>query len=364
MTSHAVAVTPPSNDVAPFAITCIATGIHSSDRERWLRARRRGLGGSDVAAILGMHPYKSALEVYADKVGSLPVDADAGEVALWGNIFEGPILSEFARRSGRRIVPNAELLQSRQRPIWLATPDGIQLDGGPVWALGPGTLEVKMTALDWSGELAGYVQVQVQMQLLVTGALWGSCIWLPVPERRLQTVDLRPFPEFQAMLGEQVDAFWLRVLERREPDADGSDSARRALFALHPELLDEVVELDDEAEAVADEMEAINAALSTLEGRKRFINNRVLQVIADEKIGLLGSERYWNTYIVDERERLCGACNASHGVTKGYRAVRLMAPRKKPHGVPVERRQLSLDASPEIMRLIQASIAMLQGVRS
>ena len=32
-----------------------------------LDARRKGLGGSDIAAVLGISPYKSAYEVYEEK---------------------------------------------------------------------------------------------------------------------------------------------------------------------------------------------------------------------------------------------------------------------------------------------------------
>jgi putative phage-type endonuclease len=344
----------------PFAATCIATGIHSTDRDTWLRARRRGLAGSDVAAVLNLHPYKSAIEVYADKVVGSPANDTAGEVALWGQLFEQPILAEFARRTGRAIAPCGELMQSRQRAWWLATPDGVQLDGAPPWAVGPGLCEVKMTSLDWLEEIPAYVHVQVQHQMLVTGALWNSIVWLPVPDRRLQWIDVGPHREFQAMLGEKCDEFWLRVLERRPPDPDGSESARRALTALHPHLDDEVVELDAGAEDIADEVENISAAIRDLEARKSLIYNRVLHVLGEQKVGLLDSGRYFNSWAVAERDVKCTSCDAVHGVVRGFRACRLMPARKKPHALPLEMRELSIKPSAEIARLLEASIELLR----
>jgi len=41
-------------------------------REEWLDFRKKGLGGSDLAAIIGISPYRSALAVYYDKVGEAP----------------------------------------------------------------------------------------------------------------------------------------------------------------------------------------------------------------------------------------------------------------------------------------------------
>jgi len=38
-------------------------------REQWLELRRQGIGGSDAAAILGMNPWKSPMDVWLEKTG-------------------------------------------------------------------------------------------------------------------------------------------------------------------------------------------------------------------------------------------------------------------------------------------------------
>ena len=40
-------------------------------REEWLKYRRTGLGGSDAAVVCGLSPYKSKIELWADKTGRL-----------------------------------------------------------------------------------------------------------------------------------------------------------------------------------------------------------------------------------------------------------------------------------------------------
>lgn len=344
----------------PFEAHCIATGIHSRDRESWLRARRHGLTGSEVAAVLGLHPYKSALEVYAEKIGA-EVANDVGEVALWGQLFEPAILQEYARRTGRTVVPAGELLQSRQREWCLVTLDGIALDGAPPWAVGPGVVEAKTTGLGeaWFEALPAHVQVQVQHQMLVTGALWASVPWLPFPERKLQWVDIEPHREFQAMLGEKCDEFWLRVLQRRPPNPDGSDSARNAILALNPRLDDEIIEFDEAAVAIADEIEQINDAVKRLEARKDLINNRVLHTLGEQKAALLPDGRYFNSWITDPSESRC-SCGQVHTSRKGFRACRLMQPRKKPHPLPVGTRSLTMQPSGEIADLLRASLELVK----
>jgi predicted phage-related endonuclease len=40
-------------------------------REEWLVLRRKGIGGSDVSAILGINPWKTAMDVWLEKTGEI-----------------------------------------------------------------------------------------------------------------------------------------------------------------------------------------------------------------------------------------------------------------------------------------------------
>ncbi len=44
-------------------------------REEWLAYRRQGLGGSDAAAVLGISPFRTAVDLYYDK-RNLPIEDD------------------------------------------------------------------------------------------------------------------------------------------------------------------------------------------------------------------------------------------------------------------------------------------------
>lgn len=51
--------------------------------QEWLAYRRRGIGGSDVAAILGISPFRTARDLYDDKLNiALAVDDAGNWVAL------------------------------------------------------------------------------------------------------------------------------------------------------------------------------------------------------------------------------------------------------------------------------------------
>ena len=44
--------------------------ITTLTEDQWLDWRKKGIGGSDVAAALNMSPYRTARDLYYDKVAS------------------------------------------------------------------------------------------------------------------------------------------------------------------------------------------------------------------------------------------------------------------------------------------------------
>jgi putative phage-type endonuclease len=90
-------------------------------------ARRKGLGGSDAAAICGRHPSKSPVDVWKSKVYG--IDGDAGERAAWGNRLEAIVREAAAERLDIPIREVPDTLVHRTRPFMLANLDGECADG-------------------------------------------------------------------------------------------------------------------------------------------------------------------------------------------------------------------------------------------
>src|SRR5690242_683913 len=64
-----------------------------ASREAWLQERRKGIGASDIAAILGCDPYRPRCDVWANKTGRAREDQRAP--MLWGLRME-PLISRRA----------------------------------------------------------------------------------------------------------------------------------------------------------------------------------------------------------------------------------------------------------------------------
>ena len=61
--------------------------LTTGERKAWLAARRHGITGTDVAAILGLNPWRNALDVYLEKLGQAD-EVKANEAMWWGTYLE------------------------------------------------------------------------------------------------------------------------------------------------------------------------------------------------------------------------------------------------------------------------------------
>lgn len=72
------------------------------ERDAWLLERTKGIGGSDVATVLGLNPYKTPWSLWEEKTGKTE-GSPAGEAAYWGTTLEDVVAKEFSKRTGMKI---------------------------------------------------------------------------------------------------------------------------------------------------------------------------------------------------------------------------------------------------------------------
>ena len=136
----------------------------------WLARRKTGIGGSDVAAVLGLSPWKTPLGVWMDKTGRSD-QVEETEAMYWGNVLEDIVAREFARRHEVKIEKRNKLFRHAEHACLVANIDR--------WIVGGEILECKTSgwARDW-GEDGDNVpfpylcQVAHYMNVLDVPAAW------------------------------------------------------------------------------------------------------------------------------------------------------------------------------------------------
>lgn len=149
------------------------TRIQFDSMEEWL-VNRKGIGGSDASAILGLNPYKTNQELWMEKKGQMsPVDISGKSYVKYGNDAEPLLRALFALDYPEYEVEyyDNNMIINKKYPWAHASLDGelVDLDGRR------GILEIKTTNIlqsmqwqKWDNQIPDNYYIQVLHYLLVT----------------------------------------------------------------------------------------------------------------------------------------------------------------------------------------------------
>jgi putative phage-type endonuclease len=69
------------------------------NKHEWLMERKNYIGGSDLGAICGLNPYRSALDVYLDKTSD-DIQEETNAAMRWGNLLEDVVAKAYSEDTG------------------------------------------------------------------------------------------------------------------------------------------------------------------------------------------------------------------------------------------------------------------------
>jgi putative phage-type endonuclease len=153
--------------------------LRFNTREEWLAGRGRGIGASEAAAVIGMNPWMTPLQLWRLKLGmGPPKDLSDNAAVQQGNQME-PVLRDFFAAIHPEYKVGYfqyDILFQAERPWLFATLDGelVEYSGSK---RRDGILEIKTATpngkagwAEWSdGKMKPAYYIQVLHQLLATG---------------------------------------------------------------------------------------------------------------------------------------------------------------------------------------------------
>jgi putative phage-type endonuclease len=241
----------------------------TAERQAWLARRRSGIGGSDVAAILGLSRWKTPLDVFLDKTGQ-GIEQPESEPMIWGTLLEPVILAEFSRRYGVRVEKPTAILRDEQRPWMVANLDGWAPDMQAVVEC-----KTSRSADGWgdsgTDEIPAYYHTQVAHYLAVTGARLAFVpVLIGASEFRVYQVERDQ--AFIDDLAEAERAFWHdHVIPGIPPDPTNAADAARLWVRDSGETLEVDATIADDV----DELRALKGQAKDLEERIGSIEERI-----------------------------------------------------------------------------------------
>lgn len=203
-------------------------------REEWHAVRKSGIGGSDIAAICGLNPWTSPLEIWLKKTDQTVPRRDdpvLDEAAEHGHELEPFVASRFNKKTGLPIFDNPGTLRMPDIPWALVNLDRTTEEHGQ-----PGVVELKTRSSyalqEWLEEPPVDVQVQTQWQMLVTGWSFGYTAALIGGQRTIVHRIDRDEKLIDDLLAIGAE-FWGWVETGVQPPLDGSVATGQLLDRLH-----------------------------------------------------------------------------------------------------------------------------------
>ena len=271
-------------------------------RAEWLAARRLGLGGSDIPAILGISPYSTPLQVWSSKVG-LDEEREESYVLRRGSHMEPLLWRELAAEvPGLRAIPQSMTIVEGDEPWMRYSPDAflaIETPGNYVEALGEGKSHPR-GASEWDDGVPPHVVAQVQ---------WGMHVCARLPLAYV-AVDLGTEfkwarvgrdPDWWPTHEETIRAFWRSVETETPPAPTGDEGDTSALARMFPrEAPGKIVSLPGAMISLAEAWDAAAAAEKAAAAERERIGNEIRAAMKDAERVVLPDGSGW-TWRVQER---------------------------------------------------------------
>lgn len=194
------------------------------DKLEWLRERQKGIGGSDVGAIMGVNQYKTAFNIYLEKTEPIIEVEKQSEAARQGTDFEDYVAMRFTEETGKKVRRDNRHLIHKDYPFMVANIDRRVVGENAI-------LECKTVTpynlKEWEGEeVPASYMLQCQHYMAVTGAEKVYLAYL-IFSTKFDYREIKRDEELIDIIIEAEKEFWKMVQDKTPPALDGSSAAEK-----------------------------------------------------------------------------------------------------------------------------------------
>jgi putative phage-type endonuclease len=260
--------------------------------EEWLEDRRRSLGGSDAAGILGLNAYTTPYSIWADKTGRAEPSED-NEAMRQGRDLEQYVATRWMEVTGKRCRRRTKVLRNPEYPFAHANVDR--------WVIGENAgLECKTTSTlslkkFKNGEFPDHYYCQCMHYMAVTGAdRWHLGVLILGREFKEFVIE-RDEDEIQALMQAEKD-FWQYVESDTPPPVDGLDPTNQVINTIYNNPNDESIDMFGEEYTIEAYLK-LKLQIRDLEKEKRYLEQKLKVNLKDFETGICGNHTVqWKKY--------------------------------------------------------------------
>lgn len=252
--------------------------------------RSTGLGGTDISAIVGLSPYKTPFDVWAEKTGQVS-PKPPNKRMRFGKMLEQVIATmycaEMEERDGQQwsVVWEDQPQRRLDRPWQIFTPDGVVALAKRVQY----GIDCKNVSLDqfhqWgtagTDEVPEHIACQFHWYMSATELpRWDAAVLLGGNDLKIYTV--MHDPEIEAVLLEQGESWWKKhIIEGVQPEIGAGEGARRYLRERFPRNIADMRPATVEDQELVRQYAHASEVFSAAEAAKESTGNRLRLAIGE-----------------------------------------------------------------------------------
>lgn len=305
--------------------------------------RSKGIGASEIAAVIGLDPRRDAFSIWARKLDLIP-EPETNVRMRKGKYFEQGIVRWFSDETGTYTLWSDQTVQHPTREWQVCTPDAYEyLDTGlPVLtpANASAGVDAKLVSFDqregWGDSGTILVPDQYAIQCHWTTSTLDKPWWdiAACIGDELRVYRIHRDPKIEAALLEAGETFWkVNVLGRTQPPVGATQAVADYLKAQFPKQTEAIrvatsdeVELLRQYKAAREEWDRMEKSYTTLE-------NRVKLAIAEAEGLSFGSWKVtykkvadsmgtdWESVAYKAGEVRCAACQGAGVLPDSLRKI-------------------------------------------
>lgn len=243
--------------------------------------RLTGIGASEVAAVVGLSPWATPIDVWRAKIEGR--DLEETPAMKRGRLLEPALADWYAEDTGAELR-RSPMRRHAKHEFALCTPDRIARKAGDEWPVELKTAGIRMID-EWgeagTDDVPQHYLVQVAWQLACTDYGRGDLAAL-IAGDDFRIYHLHRDAELEGMLIDKVGRFWRDYVETgREPPIDGSDSYSEYLAAKFRHQRGPMLKGTPEIDSLAQRLFAARAESEAVEAEEKTARQQLEQLIGE-----------------------------------------------------------------------------------
>ena len=261
-----------------------------SSEDNFRESRRKGIGGTDISAIIGINPYKTAYEVYLEKVEGHEKDLSGNEAIKRGKIFEEPAAQLYELKTGKKLYCTGTT-SHKEYPFLIANPDRLipeESRGIEIKTVG------RFSQQEWGQDGSQIIPEHYYMQIahymfVLDYQYWDVAALFNDYELRVYSFERNL--EIDKIILESGQAFWKNHVEAKNPPVMDFKNpySKDFIKSLYKNVDQETVEL---GQSLIQEVEVMKKSKIVIKHWKEahdISESKILSAMGNSEIGIFSN---------------------------------------------------------------------------